>query len=258
MQWRQPCDPSGVTFRDASGRVEVARELFHSDSRLAVILALGASNLANEGDPKGLYEPAGGVFNFDFITGKCYVAKDPLLGGTADRGNVLTRLGDRLVARGLYDRVLLVPVAHGGTLIAEWVTGGRMYPRLRRALEMLSRAEIGVTHVIWQVGEGEISWPRDEADVTAWIACFARIVEVIRASRIDAPIYVAQATVCCGGPSEAMRGAQRAVVKPERGILPGPDLDQLGPDQRWDDCHFSVSGMDKAADLWCGALVKPA
>ena len=125
MQWRQPCDPSGVTFRDTTGRIEVSEALFRPAPRVAVILALGASNLANEGDPKGLCESTQGVFNFDFIAGKCYVAKDPLVGSTADRGNVLTRLGERLVWSGRYDRVLLVPVAHGGTLISEWVPGGR-------------------------------------------------------------------------------------------------------------------------------------
>jgi hypothetical protein len=258
MQWRQPCDPSGVTFRDATGRTGVSEALFRADPRVAVILALGASNLANEGDAKEPCEPAHGVFNFDFIAVKCYVAKDPLVGSTADRGNVLTRLGDRLVSRGRYDRVLLVPVAHGGTLIGEWVPGGRMHPRLRRAIETLSRAGIAVTHILWQLGEGEISHPRNEDDVKGWIAKFARIADVIRAARIDAPIYVAQATICCSGRSEAMRGAQRAVVQSDRGILAGPDLDVLGPDQRWDGCHFSVSGMERAADLWFDALAAAA
>ena len=115
LRWRFPFDPSNVTFRETTGRTEIPVQTFRRERGLAVILAIGASNLGNEGDPEGLFEPAHGVYNFNFLNGKCYVAMDPLLGTTLDRGNVLTRLGARLVSLGFYQRVLLIPVAHGGT-----------------------------------------------------------------------------------------------------------------------------------------------
>ena len=89
-------DPGLKSFRAVEGRVEVGRHMFGADPRLAVILAAGASNIANEGDPKGCFVPQRGVFDFNFFDGRIYEARDPLLGATADRSNVLTRIGDAL------------------------------------------------------------------------------------------------------------------------------------------------------------------
>jgi hypothetical protein len=224
-QWELKLDPSSVTFRDRRGRKRAHRRLFKRQPGVAVILAAGQSNLANECDPDGKFQPRRGVYNFNFFDGKCYVARDPLLGATIDRSNVLTRLGDRMVARKMYDRVLLVRLAG-----------------------------IRATHILWQQGEAEANLSCGENIAAEWMEEFQKIATMIRNEKVDAPIYVAQATICHGGRSEIIRGAQVAVVRPEQGIFAGPDLDVLGAEHRWDGCHFSVSGMEKAADLWLEAI----
>ena len=245
-------DPGQVTFRNTSGRTRVDHRQFGSAPRLAVILALGASNIANEGDPNGLIAPQSGVYNFNFFDGHCYVAKDPLLGATLSRGNLLTRLGDLLVQRGAYDRVLLIPIAYGGTYAAEWAPSGRMHPRLRRALRLLQRRNITVTHVLWQEGEAEAAMPNpDSGD---WARHFFKIAATIRSTFAQAKIYVAQCTICRNAPNEIIRMAQRSVLRTEENILAGPDLDVIGLNQRWDQCHFSTTGLDKAARLWLERL----
>jgi hypothetical protein len=254
LRWKSPCDPSGVTFFDAAQRIEVSPQEFHPEPRLAVVLALGASNLANEGEPGELFAPERGVYNFNFLNGRCYVACDPLLGTTLDRSNVVTRLADRLVTQGVYDRVLLVPVAYGGTFIVEWAPGGRMHRRLLQAFKTLRRAGLRPTHILWQQGEAEANHPSGANDVQAWTACFEKVTDVIRAAEPDAPIYVARATICHGGPSEAIRSAQISVVDPKRGVFAGPDLDTIGADGRWDGCHFSTTGLQRSAALWCESL----
>ncbi|MFZ3359312.1 MAG: hypothetical protein WA177_11165, partial [Xanthobacteraceae bacterium] len=87
-------DPFHLSFRRTAGRRVVSEALFSASSNTAVILGLGQSNIANEGDAGALYEPKGEVCNFNFFDGKCYAAKDPLLGASLDRSNVLTRLGE--------------------------------------------------------------------------------------------------------------------------------------------------------------------
>jgi hypothetical protein len=245
-------DPGLMTFRDATGRTLISTDQFRTNSKLAVLLGVGASNIANEGDPDGRYVPASGVFNFNFFDGRIYQARDPLLGATLDRSNVFTRVGARLVAAGLYERVLLVPIAHGGTFIAEWVPGGRMHPRLARTIKMLRRRGIAVTHVLWQQGEAEASTP--SADPTDWANHFRDIASVVRDAFAGSIFFVAQCTICCNDPNEVIRAAQRSVVDPKHGILPGPDLDAIGREQRWDDCHFSIAGLERAADLWLAAF----
>jgi Carbohydrate esterase, sialic acid-specific acetylesterase len=247
-------DPGSVTFRHTTGRERVAERLFVANPRLAVILALGASNIANEGDPHEMFVPLPGVYNFNFIDGRCYVAKDPLLGATRDRSNLLTRLGDLLVRRGLYDRVLLVPIAYGGTFAVEWAPQGRMHPRLKRALKMLARRRMSLTHVLWQEGEAEAA--ASDVDAKTWIAHFNAVADTIRAATHGVAIYVAQCTICRNAPNEIVRAAQRNVVDPSRKIFAGPDLDVIGIEDRWDECHFSTSGLNRAAELWLKAITE--
>jgi len=148
-------DPTHLSFRTVSGRAVVNPTLFSASPATAVILAIGQSNIANECDPFALRKPEGEVFNFNFFDGRCYEACDPLLGASVDRSNVLTRVGELLVTRGNYRRILLVPIAHGGTFAREWAPGGQMFPRLERALKRLKERNIAITHIVWQQGESE-------------------------------------------------------------------------------------------------------
>jgi hypothetical protein len=248
----RPLDPDGGSFRDISGRVRAECELFGPTPRLAVILTFGQSNIANECDPRGCYTPGPGVYNFNLFDSRCYVAKDPLLGATGDHGNFATRLGDLLVRRDVYDRVLLVPIAYGGTYMAEWTANGRMFPRLTQTLIRLRRGGISVTHALWQQGEAEGALPN--ADGSAWVGYFKEMVATLRQYAVSAPIFVAQCTVCCSAPNERIRVAQRAVVAPSAGVFAGPDVDIIGRDERWDGCHFSTVGLEKAAELWFRAV----
>ena len=245
-------DPYRISFRDAARRLAVNEIMFSAAPDIAVILGVGQSNIANEGDAGGLCEPGNGVYNFNFFDAKCYVAKDPLLGASKNRSNVLTRLGDMLVARRHYQRVLLVPIAHGGTYATDWSPGGKMFPRLRRTLALLRQQDIKITHVLWQQGESEAA--QDPAEPDAWVRHFMAMVAAIRQAGVDAPIYVAQCTICRNEPSEPIRSAQRRVVVPALGILAGPDIDLIGLEDRYDGCHFSTAGLRRAAQMWSDAL----
>ena len=48
------------------------------------------------------------------------------------------------------------------------------------------------------------------------------------------------------------------MVNPAAGVLAGPDLDTLGFADRYDGCHFSTEGRERAADLRLAALKAPA
>ena len=245
-------DPLHLSFRRTAGRRLIEDKLFAGDQGVAVILGAGQSNIANECEASAKHQPREGVYNFNFFDGRCYVAKDPLLGASIDRSNVLTRLGDLLVDRGNYRRVLLVPIAHGGTYAREWSPGGRMFSRLQWTLEQLRERRIGITHVLWQQGEAEAAAANPSAE--DWISHFQATAGAIRAAGTDAPIYVAQSTICCNDPHEAIRSAQRRVTNPQARILAGPDTDQIGRDGRFDGCHFSAAGLRRAAELWYQAL----
>ena len=247
-------DPFHLSMRKAAGRRIVSDTLFAGSASNAVILGLGQSTIANEGEASACYEPKGEVYNFNFFDGQCYVAKDPLLGASIDRANVLTRLGELLVQRANYGRVLLVPIAHGGTYATEWSPGGRMFPRVEWALERLHERRIRITHILWQQGEAEAA--TNNPDPKEWMRHFTAMVGAVRATGVEAPFYVAQCTVCCNEPNEVIRSAQRQVVDPKTGIMPGPDIDLVGRDERYDGCHMSAAGLRHAAELWYEALCR--
>jgi hypothetical protein len=246
-------DPYHLSYRKTAGRRLVSETMFAPGSGTAVILGVGQSNIANECDPTGRHAAKGEVYNFNFFDGKCYTAQDPLLGASVNGSNLMTRIGEKLVESGAFQRVLLVPVAHGGTYARDWSPGGMMFPRLQWALERLKECGIKVTHVLWQQGEAEAR--HRQPDAQEWTRNFMAVTGAIRAAGADAPIYVAQCTVCCNDPNEPIRAAQQSVVDLAAGILAGPDIDTIGRDGRHDGCHLSADGLWRAAALWCDTII---
>ena len=247
-------DPELGSFCDVSGRTQVSPALFRPDARIAVMLVAGQSNVSNECDPQTFLTPHPELYNFNLFNSKIYAAREPLLGPTGQRSNLLTSIGDLLLRRKVFDRVLLVPIAHGGTFIAEWQPDGRVGARLTTAIDRLHRAGLTVTHMLWQQGESEGAMP--DADATAWAAHFNAMIALVRHNGVNAPVYVAQCTLCRNEPNEIIRGAQRDVINPALGIFAGADTDTLGSAFRWDGCHFSAEGQVKAAELWLDALAR--
>lgn len=252
VDWLSLFDPKHVTFLDSTDRRPVSPDIVKG-ADVAVILALGQSNIANECDPNALITEAKNVYNLNFLDGSIYEAKDPLLGTTQARSNILTKLGVQLVQDDHYAKVLLVPIAHGGSFIEWWSPRGIMAPRLKKAIRLLKYLNIEPTHIVFQQGESEANHsPATEATARAWEHHFRLLVKSIRRQGLQAPIYVAICTVCGGGSNELVRRAQQSVVSSKEGIFSGPDLDTIL--DRWDGCHFSEVGMDQAVTLWVALL----
>jgi hypothetical protein len=233
------------------------REPSRPTGRTFSMLALGQSNIANEGTADGLYVSGPKVHNLNFLDGKIYQARDPLLGPTGDRSNFLTRLGD-LLARD-YDSVLIIPIAHGGTSIDDWSPGmtsylspgSGCYWRLVHAIRQIKRAEIELSAILWQQGEAETA--RCNYDAGLYVKRFLDIARIMRQSGLNAPIYVAQCTRTPTGLNEPIRGAQRQLAD-YSGIRAGPDLDSL--EDRTPDGHLSVKSLQQAAELWYATLTE--
>ena len=239
------------SFNDTEGRVRV--DLTEAvRGRTAVVLIFGQSNGANSGDTP--YVPRQRVFNFNVFDGHCYVAKDPLLGATERRGNFASRMADMLIERDLFDSVVLAPISVGGSRIEEWTTGGARHRRLQVAIKRAADFGLTFTHALWHQGESDA---RADADGNLYAACFMNIHAALRSYGVDAPIYVAQATVCNSPLNEAIRTAQRAVVDRKLGILAGPDTDTIGPSHRFDGCHLNERGLIRHAELWIETLIEP-
>ena len=211
-----------------------------------VALTFGQSNAANSGQTRGQAEAE----VYSFFEGELYSAQDPLLGADGGRGSVWTRLGDQIVAAGLYPSVIFVPIAAGGSQISQWGPEGDLYPRLTQAIRSMNQVDLIPTHLLWHQGESNAN----RTDSQTYQQYFLEILAGFRQQGIEAPIYVSQATFCQGRDDPQLRQAQRDLVDPDLGIRLGPNTDILGLCYRYDGCHFSDEGLERAADLWLEAL----
>jgi hypothetical protein len=234
------------------------RHLF-ADPECGVFLCLGQSNAGNHGDTP--YAARREVYCLDFLRMRCFAASDPLPGSSGTGGSVWSRLGDLLIENGVFQRVLFVPLAFGGTFITDWIPGGSMHRRTALALGRLRRelnsTLLSFSAVLWQQGEAEANHAEITSD--AYRLHFYDIVADLREQGVFAPMFVTQSTICEAGlhpfqNHRAIREAQSALPDASGGIFAGPDTDVIGPDGRYDGCHFSARGLEQCSRLWSEVL----
>ena len=211
-------------------------------TRLAVILSFGGTNSTNSG--RGNITTAGHVYNFNWYTGHCAVAADPLLGTVGLGANFATRLGQELVGAKLYDDVLLVTVGTDYGRIDDWSPYGSYIRRLFLAEHNLRKAGFEATFLLWQHGDLNYS------DGLAYRSLLGETVAMLRDHGIRAPLFAAVGTWCDGLKDYETRDALQAIVNPQVGVYAGPDTDSLGNSFRWDRCRFSEDGVAAQAKLW--------
>jgi hypothetical protein len=234
------------------------RHLF-TDPDCGVFLILGQSNAANHSNSS--YSPQQEVYSLDFLRMTCSRACDPLPGASGTGGSVWSRLGDLLVKRKVYRRVLFVPLAFGGSFIVDWLPGGSKHSRVALALSRLAKEVclplLPFSAVLWQQGEAEAN--HTQMSPLTYQEHFRCLVAELRSNRVFAPVFVARTTICEAGAHlyqnhAAIREAQLTLPDAAKGIFPGPDIDMVGIEERFDGCHFSDRGAHHCAELWLEVL----
>jgi len=219
----------------------------------AVVLAIGQSNIANQAENRITSHYSSEVVNF--FEGKCYRAESPLLGATAEEGEFLTLLGDRLVDDGAYRNVVIVTSAVGASGIARWRKGGELNGLMLHALTGLLPG-YRVTQMLWMQGEADYAIGTAPALYTD---DFHSLLGTLSAGGVTAPVFIAIATRCVSSwkPDNPIAAAQRALVD-NRHVFLGADTDALvgTADRRPDGCHFGGRGQVKAADAFVSAIEK--
>jgi hypothetical protein len=255
-----------------------------------VLLIFGQSQAANSPPSVQKVEdtrffPTRNVINFNVYDGRCYGARDPLLGATGLGGSIWSRLGESLIESGMAERVVLAPIAVGAATVADWApadgarASGNLNRKLLVALRRLLDQKILPTHILWvQGGADRRQEPAYYRDT------FMAIVRQIRSLDVSAPIYVALDTVCGQGwlarskpeiaadppsivgtntPDKILdlewkrfliREAQRKLVSREWNIRLGADMDYIFMHWRPDDCHWGNMGATLAVRMWLYAL----
>lgn len=256
LQPRRPnFDPYGQSFHEINDKKQLSCQEA-SGKNVAVILSMGQSNSTNETELTSRYKVRNNVFNLNIFDGKCYQADDPLLGPTGIGGSFLSRLGDLLIDNRLYSKVLIIPIAHGNSFAVQWAPEGNLFPRVSRALNLLKKENIKITHILWQQGEAEGGLI--DPDTEAYKKHVRLIVESVRKENVKAPFYIAQSTVCKNASNDFVRAAQTGLNDKTIGIYLGPDTDIIPISERFDGCHLSQAGLNHMAQLWFDVIRKNA
>lgn len=233
------------------------RTVVHLDNGLSpkamVALIIGEANADNLGESAAAAEDH--VYNL--YKGRLYKAEDPLLGGgveSDESGSIWIRLGNRLVTQGVYKEVVLVQSAVRESKIGKWRPGAGLHQELLERIQDAQDAGLTFTHVLWSQGESDA---RSSTDPEEYQRAFQELVVSLRQHGVTAPMFVALATMCYSNKtSPEIQLAQRSVIVPESRVFAGPRIDDIGLAFRFDGCHFSNEGLDKAADLWFKALTR--
>jgi hypothetical protein len=240
---------------DLTGRMEVACA---AGARTAVLVVVGQSLSVNE--TPTAYTPSGNVDQLNIFNGKCYKAKDPLLGinvsgGTVtdQRGTWMSRMADNLIAHGKFDRVILVPMAVGNTRADQWASNADA-PYLLNKINVvglrLRDAGLSCTAVMWGQGESDTSAGTSQAAYAA--AILTAIAEFRRT--MPCPILVAQESYYYGATSAAVLAAQASVVNGST-VFAGENVDSIPSSGRYDNTHLTDAGAATRAALAEAALV---
>jgi|SRR5262245_9335798 len=236
---------------DTSGKVPAACRKADGKKTLTIV-TLGQSNAANTG--AGRFAAKRDVLNFNLYDGQCYLAADPLLGTSNTDGNFATRLGDILVSRGIAERIILAPIAMGGSTVELWAHEGVFNRRIRVLIRRLYDAGLTPDYVLWHQGEanpgtGDIGGRQYRKNLL-------EVVQTFRQYGISAPFFIALATRC-GAPRdnpEVIRSGQRGAVNSQIGTFLGPDTDLIGSDYRYDACHMNERGLELHAKAWADVI----
>ena len=226
----------------------------------AVLLVLGQSNAANYAGQR--YRSRFGERIVNFLDGQCFVAASPLLGSTGTKGEYWTELGNKLVASGKIEIVVIVPVAYSGSQVALWAAGGELNKVAVASIDALNASGLTPTHVLWDQGEYDYVIGTTEQ---AYRERLVSLIDTLRDRGVTAPFYVTIASKCLepsnGGTREheaenPIVDAQMAVSSNSAEIRRGVNTDALlNQDDRYDDCHIGGSGAEKVAVAWSNILL---
>nr|WP_064804321.1 MULTISPECIES: sialate O-acetylesterase [unclassified Rhizobium] len=259
----KPPAPSRYTFDDKERLIadesKTAVTCPAQTDRTAVLLILGQSNAANYGGQRHRSDYGARVVNaFDK---RCFIAASPLLGSTNTKGEYWTLLGNKVIASGQNDSVVLAPLAYGGSEVARWATGGDLNPVLVDTVKQLQDSGYRITSVLWVQGEADLVMGTTSE---AYQKHFMSMVDTLRQHGVEAPVYISIASKCLepsnGGfkahiPDNAIVRAQLALSKSGHGIREGVNSDAaLDGDDRYDDCHIGGSGAEKVSQAWLNLL----
>lgn len=238
------------SYKSLVGKVVSTPLLLPGDRTFTGLIA-GQSNGANYATGAN-YTPtnADKIDNLNFIDGGTYKGADPALGASGSGSSWLFRFADKLISGGLYDRVILVPIAVGATSVLDWLPSGIVGKHFAAASARCANVGLVPSAILWQQGEADHAMTQ-----ATYKTNLLSVIGSSRAAGFVAPWLVGKSTYNGGVTSAPVRAACAEVVN-GLDVFAGADTDTLTGTANRDAglTHFNAAGADAAATLWKAAV----
>jgi hypothetical protein len=258
-----PIAQGTVPYRVTSG-LTMRSQSFNPALKNLVLIGAGQSNATSL--LPSAYTPASSsvIDVMNIYDGAFYGISGPLPGtpyppSFGAGGNVLSMLAQNCITGG-WDRVILVPIAIGGTTAADWATGtlsSRIPVALRRlASRGYTVGATGLTFAIsWWQGETDTTNGTSQASYAASMATVLANAQAQGFTGSNSRLFVNRETWISGTVSAAVQAAQVALPNGTT-IFAGGNIDSLNAANRVaDNTHFNDAGAAAAATLVYNAMV---
>lgn len=256
-------------FNDTFGRTP-RNLVINTGIRNLVLIVAGQSNRQAVAATPYVPTNASAVDNFNIMDGAIYPYVDPPLGSSymltaipgGGPGHVGGRIADKFITNGIFDRVIVVPIGIGGSVIADWATGGRLQDKF--CVTMARLAARGITPATTNVTFA-VDWGQGESDngVTSqanYQTRFGQMYARLQACGFVGRFFISKESWLANTVDANIQSAQAALVNNPNGLYAGADADSIGSADRVIDVppsgttHFKDSGNAALATLIYNAM----
>jgi hypothetical protein len=205
---------------------------------------------------------AAAIDQFNIYDGASYEPTSPTLGqayvpmAPYGPGHIGYRIADKFLTNGIFDRIILVFTAIGGSTYTDHTTGPLKDRNVVAMRRLASRGIVpGMTGVtfgyVLGLGETDNSLGTNQATATAGLN---GIVSILLGAGYSGRIFITKETYAGGVVSPAIQAAQASMWNGTT-IFSGGDLDSLGSSYRnTDNLHWNDAGILAAGDIVFNAM----
>lgn len=217
-----------------------------------VYLTYGQSNSTNHGQIG--YKVKKEVYQF--FEGVTYFYKDPSLGGTGTGGSVWGMVGDKLIDKGVHDKVIFSSCGMGASKMED-LNSGQNFEYLLNTYRGLMEKFGRVNGILFHQGESNNSFNGGSDN---YYSDFVKLLNELKKNDVNIPIYLSRASICGDQQTSDKKliEIQNKIIKDFEEVHEGPNTDLLNKREYRLPyfCHFSLLGYDKFSDMWVASLIK--
>ena len=219
------------------------------------------------------------LYQYDWKSQRCYLYKEPLLGTSGTKGNVITFTAIKM-ANISKKPIVIIPFGVGGTSVLNWAYGDLSHQH-KIVMKRIKESGFSPRIFLWHQGESDsrkISVSLDEITQVPYFETYfqhnrnrrvvpltedvyynalRKIVESTFKSFPKSSFGIALATRCGNTTWNPVRTAQIRISQDLPNSFISADSDKInGLDKRPDNCHFSTKGASELGNLYYESIIK--